>query len=235
MNGASKGTSGVIDLGTVLTAHQDLSAYSKTADTVSAVAAGSTANILAVTKNGTTSNITINNVANATTASKLGSTTVGGTTTPIYLNNGTPTALSYTIAKSVPADAVFTDTKYTAGTGLSLSGTTLNHASSITAGTAGTKSATSGATLAVPYVTYNASGHVTAAGTHTHTITGFAATSHNQASNTINALTGYTKAKASAAIATTDSLNTAVGKLEYKIDDINTQLQALTAMLNAAS
>ena len=235
MNGASKGTSGVIDLGTVLTAHQDLSAYSKTADTVSAVAAGSTANILAVTKNGTTSNITINNVANATTASKLGSTTVGGTTTPIYLNNGTPTALSYTIAKSVPANAVFTDTKYTAGTGLSLSGTTLNHASSITAGTAGTKSATSGATLAVPYVTYNASGHVTAAGTHTHTITGFAATSHNQASNTINALTGYTKAKASAAIATTDSLNTAVGKLEYKIDDINTQLQALTAMLNAAS
>ena len=235
MNGASKGTSGVIDLGTVLTAHQDLSAYSKTADTVSAVAAGSTANILAVTKNGTTSNITINNVANATTASKLGSTTVGGTTTPIYLNNGTPTALSYTIAKSVPADAVFTDTKYTAGTGLSLSGTTLNHASSITAGTAGTKSATSGATLAVPYVTYNASGHVTAAGTHTHTSTGFAATRHNQACNTINALTGYTKAKASAAIATTDSLNTAVGKLEYKIDDINTQLQALTAMLNAAS
>ena len=235
MNGASKGTSGVIDLGTVLTAHQDLSAYSKTADTVSAVAAGSTANILAVTKNGTTSNITINNVANATTASKLGSTTVGGTTTPIYLNNGTPTALSYTIAKSVPANAVFTDTKYTAGTGLSLSGTTLNHASSITAGTAGTKSATSGATLAVPYVTYNASGHVTAAGTHTHTITGFAATSHNQASNTINTLTGYTKAKASAAIATTDSLNTAVGKLEYKIDDVDTQLQALTAMLNAAS
>ena len=26
-----------------------------------------------------------------------------------------------------------------------------------------------------------------------------------------------------------------VGKLEYKIDDIDTQLQALTAMLNAAS
>lgn len=35
--------------------------------------------------------VTINNVANATTASKLGSTTVGSTTEPIYLNNGTAT------------------------------------------------------------------------------------------------------------------------------------------------
>lgn len=40
---------------------------------------------------------------------KLGTATVGGTTTPIYLNAGTPTALSYTIAKSVPASAIFTD------------------------------------------------------------------------------------------------------------------------------
>lgn len=46
----------------------------------------------------------------ATTATKLGTSTVGGTTTPIYLNAGVPTALSYTIAKSVPSNAVFTDT-----------------------------------------------------------------------------------------------------------------------------
>ena len=38
------------------------------------------------------------------------------------------------------------------------------------AGTAGTSSATSGATLAVPYVTTDAYGRVTAKGTHTHTI-----------------------------------------------------------------
>ena len=75
------------------------------------------------------------------------------------------------------------------------------------------------------------SGYTTLAPTNV----GFATISHTQASNTINALTGYTKAKASAAIATSDSLNTAVGKLEYKIDDVDTQLQALTAMLNAAS
>ena len=72
-----------------------------------------------------------------------------------------------------------TNTTYSAGTGLSLSGTTFNHASSVTAGTAGTSSATSGSTLAVPYVTVNASGHVTGYGTHTHTISGFAASSHN--------------------------------------------------------
>ena len=70
-----------------------------------------------------------------------------------------------------------TDTKYSAGTGISLSGTTINHSNSITAGTAGTSSATSGSTLAVPYVTYDAQGHVTAAGTHTHTVSGFL-TSH---------------------------------------------------------
>lgn len=64
------------------------------------------------------------------------------------------------------------------GTGLTLThnstnGIVLNHDNYVTAGTAGTSSATSGATLAVPYVTYNAQGHITAAGTHTHTITGF--------------------------------------------------------------
>ena len=34
--------------------------------------------------------VTINNVSNATTASKLGTTTVGATTIPIYLSNGSP-------------------------------------------------------------------------------------------------------------------------------------------------
>ena len=64
-----------------------------------------------------------------------------------------------------------TNTTYSAGSGLALSGTTFNHSNSVTAGTAGTSSATSGRnTLAVPYVTYDAQGHVTAAGTHTHTI-----------------------------------------------------------------
>ena len=62
------------------------------------------------------------------------------------------------------------NTTYSAGTGLSLSGITFNHSNSITKGTVGTSSATSGITLAVPYVTYDAQGHITATGTHTHTI-----------------------------------------------------------------
>ena len=66
----------------------------------------------------------------------------------------------------------WTDTTYTAGTGLSLSGTTFNHSNSVTAGTAGTSSATSSTnrTISVPYVTYDAQGHITGSGTHTHTI-----------------------------------------------------------------
>lgn len=87
-----------------------------------------------------------------TSGTKVGTITINGTATDLY----------------APTD---TNTEYTAGSGLSLSGTTINHAASVTAGTAGTSSATSGITLAVPYVTYNATGHVTAAGTHTHTIT----------------------------------------------------------------
>lgn len=69
-------------------------------------------------------------------------------------------------ALGIPAQ----DTTYSAGSGLSLSGTKINHASSITAGTAGSSNATSGITIDIPYVTYNATGHVTAAGTHKHTI-----------------------------------------------------------------
>ena len=79
---------------------------------VSAVTQSGNADRFSVTKAGDTSTITINNVANATTASKLGSTTIGSTTRPIYLNNGTPTQISYTISKSVPSNAVFTDTTY---------------------------------------------------------------------------------------------------------------------------
>ena len=85
------------------------------------------ANTISVTKNGLTSVITINNVLNASVANKLGTSNVGNNTTPIYLNGGTPTPLGYTIQKSVPADAEFTDTKYDVFTG----------ATATTAGTAG--------------------------------------------------------------------------------------------------
>lgn len=47
---------------------------------------------------------------NATTATKLGTATKGSATQPIYLNAGVPTACTYTLGKSVPSNAVFTDT-----------------------------------------------------------------------------------------------------------------------------
>lgn len=52
--------------------------------------------------------------------------------------------------------------------------------------------------------------------------TAYAAASHNQASNTINAMTGYSKASSASAIAATDSLNTAIGKLEKALDNVPT-------------
>lgn len=44
---------------------------------------------------------------------KLGTKTVGSAAQPIYFNAGTPTACTYTLGKSVPSDAKFTDTTYT--------------------------------------------------------------------------------------------------------------------------
>lgn len=49
----------------------------------------------------------------------------GSATKGVYFDaNGVAQPMTYSLAKSVPSTAVFTDTKYSAGTGLSLSGTT---------------------------------------------------------------------------------------------------------------
>jgi hypothetical protein len=139
---ASGGTA--VDLGTYLTAHQDISGKAD----------------------------------KSTAVTHTASTAVGSSTQPVYIaSDGTATAIGYTIAKSVPSNAVFTDTNtnqtvkgngtafgstavinivgsgatavtadttnnkitisstnttYTAGTGISLSGTTFNVGSSST-------------------------------------------------------------------------------------------------------
>lgn len=65
------------------------------------------------------------------------------------------------------------NTTYSAGTGLSLSGTTFNHSNSVTAGTAqgdASKTLTFGETFTIPTVTYDAQGHVTGKGTTTMTM-----------------------------------------------------------------
>lgn len=51
----------------------------------------------------------------ATTAEKLNPTTdAGSATNPVYFSQGKPAACTYSLNKTVPADAVFTDTHYTA-------------------------------------------------------------------------------------------------------------------------
>lgn len=78
-----------------------------------------------------------------------------------------------TIAKSVPSNAVFTDTTYLAGTGISLTGTTINHKNSITAGTAqgdANKTLTFGGTFTIPSITYDAQGHITGKSVTTMTL-----------------------------------------------------------------
>ena len=57
-----------------------------------------------------------NTSGNAGTATKLGTANKGSATQPIYLSGGTPTACTYTLGKSVPTDAKFTDTTYSAAT-----------------------------------------------------------------------------------------------------------------------
>ena len=100
----------------------------------------------------------------ANSAVKLDSS-AGGTTQPVYFSGGKPAAIAYTIGKSVPSDAKFTDTTY--GTG-----------SSTTAGLTklytGTGSATDG-TMTQSAITSALSGKANASHTHTKSqITDFA-------------------------------------------------------------
>ena len=72
-------------------------------------------------RKGTTTGVTLyaekfsGNAATATSASKLQNTSkIGDTNKPVYFTaNGVPAVISYTINKSVPSDAVFTDTLVT--------------------------------------------------------------------------------------------------------------------------
>lgn len=64
-----------------------------------------------LTQQGTTATVAANLSGNASSATKL-SSSAGSTTTPVYFSDGKPVACSYTLGKSVPADAAFTDTTY---------------------------------------------------------------------------------------------------------------------------
>lgn len=121
------------------------------------------------------------NATTATTATKLGTTTVGGTTTPVYLNAGVPTALAYTIAKSVPSDAKFTDTTYTSqaaasgGTAVSLVTTgekyTWNNKSNLAIGTTATTAAAGNHTHATSIAASSGTNQLTLAASTKYALT----------------------------------------------------------------
>lgn len=99
-----------------------------------------------------------NLVGNADTATALTSS-AGSATQPVYFSSGKPVACTYTLGKSVPSNAVFTDTKVTAvgnhytpsgGTTTSASGGTLTDITNSTSGV-----------QVVTGVTKDAAGHVT--------------------------------------------------------------------------
>ena len=92
----------------------------------------------------------------------------GSGTTAITTTIGNGKVTNSMLAGSI-ANSKLTNSSITInGTATSLGGSFTT--ASITAGTAGTSSATSGLSISVPYVTYNKYGIITAAGTHTHTI-----------------------------------------------------------------
>ena len=68
----------------------------------------------------------------ATSANKL-NTNAGSSTQPVYFLNGVPVATTYTVEKSVPSNAVFTDTKYNLGSfGITATSTELNYVDGVT-------------------------------------------------------------------------------------------------------
>ena len=82
-----------------------------------------------VVLNPSTKTISANIDGNAATATKATSadklnTNAGSTTQPTYFADGIPKACTHTLEKSVPADAVFTDTKYTNQIGMTTLGFT---------------------------------------------------------------------------------------------------------------
>lgn len=77
-----------------------------------------------------------------------------------------------TVSSNVPSNAKFTDTTYSAGTNLELDGTKLKHTNSITAGTIGQTTDTSDSYFYVPYIKYDARGHITSTSSSIHYVDG---------------------------------------------------------------
>ena len=135
-----------------------LASYMKTTGTVT------------ITQNGTEKGkFTLNQSGNVTVA--LSDTNTN--TTYKLTKSGSTITLTGSDGTSTSVTDSDTNTTYSAGTGLSLSGTTFNHKNSVAAGTAqgdANKTLSFGGTFKIPTVTYDAQGHITGKGTTTMTM-----------------------------------------------------------------
>ena len=118
------------------------------------------------------------------------------------------------------------DGKQAAG---SYAAATHNHASSDVNAMTGYEKASTAAAIAASDSLNTAIGKLEKALDGKQAAGDYASASHNQAANTINLMTGYTKPSSTGAIATGDSLNAAIGKLEKALDGKQATLDAMTA------
>lgn len=101
-----------------------------------------------------------------------------------------------------------TNTTYSAGAGLTLSGTQFKHSNSITAGSVGTaQSPSHGGTFAIPKITYDAQGHITGATTVNITLPAD--------NNTDTKVTTAAQTSSKIYVTGTPSTGTATGTLQY--------------------
>lgn len=102
-----------------------------------------------------------------------------------------------------------TDTTYTAGDGIKLETGVFKHTNSVSPGTVGATTSTSGSTFEIPYVTYDSQGHITATGVRSHSV-GSASTSGAgvvQLAGSIGATVSTENNKAASEKAVRDAIN----------------------------
>ena len=88
---------------------------------------------------------------------------------------------------------------------MSFNGTTINHSNSVTGSAICNGTATSGKTITIPHFTFDDQGHITLAGTRTHTVSGF-----TNNSGTVTSITpgiGLTGTSSDSAITTSGTIN----------------------------
>lgn len=157
--------------------------------------------------------ITVPSVGNGTITIKQAGTTKGTFTT----NQSGNTTIELTDNNAT----------YSAGTGLSLSGTTFNHKNSITAGTAqgdASKTLTFGGTFTIPTVTYDAQGHITGKGTTKMTMPA----NPNTDTKVTNTLATTTKAYVTGTTSATTNTGTQVFDTGVYLDTTAGMLTATT-------